>query len=370
MNISLLRIFFFGFLLIPVNTFSQQADFLNPTKIDDGLIVGTANNYLDTALVNALFNDIEAGDYINIHSILVSKDNKLIVEKYFDGYSRDLLHSIRSISKCITAILLGIAVDKGFINDINEGIFNYLPDYQHLKNEENEKITIHHLASMSAGLEWREADISYENENNDETSMYADGDWVGYTLRKRLVSEPGEVFNYSGGVSNVLAAVIQEAVEMPLDQFAEKNLFEPLGIDEYIWRKNRDSTLVSANAGLSIKPRDMIKVGTMLLNKGMWNGNRILSQEWVNSLSSTQVEGGPLGPFTLGYGYMVLVVKKGPDFFPDLKGYAATGNGGQIIWVLPEKNTVFVMTGGNYNSELSQTQPIEIVMKYLYPSLK
>lgn len=370
MNSTGRTIILFCLLLASVNTHAQQSDPLKPQKTNDGIIVGTASHFLDTALVNRLFNDIDAGNYIHIHSLLILKNNELLVEKYFEEYDRDRLHSIRSVSKSVTALLLGIAIDKGYIKSVDEGIFNYLPNYQHLKNDLNEEITLHHLASMSSGLEWREAGISYNDESNDENRMYEDGDWVDYTLRKEMIARPGEVFNYNGGVTNVLAAAIQEAVNMPLDQFAEEHLFTPLGINNYIWRKNRDSTLVSANAGLRITPRDMIKIGTMLLNKGEWNGKRILSQEWVKKLSSTQIEGGPLGPFTLGYGYKVLVVEKGPDFFPGLKGYAATGNGGQIIWVLPEHNTVFVMTGGNYNSDLSQTQPIEMVIKYLYPSLK
>lgn len=361
---------FFSFILTVFSVCSQNDDYLLPQKIADGITVGSANEYLDTTLISDLISDIDSGKYQNMHSVLVLRNNKLIVEKYFEGYHKDSLHQLRSISKCITSILLGIAVDKGFIKSVDESIFNYLPEYRYLKNEKNKKITVHHLASMSTGLSWNESDISYNDENNDENRMYEDGDWVGFTLKKEVIAEPGKIFNYSGGVTNVLAAVIQNAVKMPLDEFAEKYLFLPLEIDNFIWRKNRDRTLVSANAGLRIKPRDMIKIGAMLLNNGVWNKKQVVSKVWVKKLSSKQVSGGPLGPFNLSYGYTVLVVEKGPDFFPKLKGYAATGNGGQIIWVLPEHDTVFVMNGGNYNSDLSQTQPIEIVLKYLYPSLK
>jgi len=370
MNNILKKIILCYLLLISFKAFSQEESFLTPKKINDGISVGDANGNLNTKLISNLVKDIDSGVYKNIHSILILKDNKLLVEKYFNGYNRNRLHQIRSVSKFVTALLLGIAVDKGYIKSIDESVFNYLPNYQRLKNKENEKITIHHLASMSSGLDWNESNLSYDDENNDDSKMYKDGDWVGYTLKKKIIAKPGEVFNYSGGVSNVLAKVIQNAVNMPLDQFAEKHLFTPLAITKFVWRKNRDKTLVSADAGLRIKPRDMMKMGTMLLNKGLWNKKQILSKEWVDRLSSKQVNGGVIGPFVLGYGYMVLVVEKGPDFFPKLKGYASTGNGGQIIWVLPEQNMVFVMNGGNYNSDLSQTQPIEIMLKYIYPSLK
>ncbi|WP_299364073.1 serine hydrolase [Winogradskyella sp.] len=350
--------------------FAQNDDYLNPKMTDDGIVVGNSRQHIDTLLIANLISEIESGSYKNIHSVLVLKDNKLLVEKYFDGYDINQLHQLRSISKCVTGLLLGIAIDKGYIKSVEEGIFNYLPNYQHLKNENNAKIKIHHLASMSTGLDWNETNIPYEDKNNDDNKMYNYGDWVEYTLKKEVVATPGEVFNYSGGVSNILAAVVQNAVGIPLELFAEQHLFNPLGIQNYNWKKNRTQTLVSADAGLSIRPRDMIKIGTMLLNKGEWGDKRILSEKWVKRLSSKQVNGGAMGPFLLSYGYMVLVVEKGPDFLPGLRGYAATGNGGQIIWVLPEQNAVFVFTGGNYNSELSQTQPIEIAIKYLFPAVK
>ncbi len=335
----------------------------------NGLTVGPAANNLDTTFTNQLVAAINAGNYPNTHSVLILKNDRLVFEEYFDGFEAKHLHSIRSITKGITAMLLGIALDQGQIASVDDIIWKYLPDHKHLRNEANQGVTIHHLLTMTPGWAWNESDVSYNDEENDENRMYADGRWVDFTLEKPMTAEPGTTFRYSGGTTNVLAMVIQNAVGERLDKFARKHLFKPLNIKKYEWHLDEEKQLVSANAGLELTPRDMVKVGQLLLNGGIWEGRQVIGSEYIDQLSMQQTDGGPMGPFLLDYGYMVLVIRKGPDFMPGLTGFASTGNGGQIIWVLPHEDAVIVMTGGNYNSELSQLQPIELAIKYIYPAL-
>lgn len=347
-----------------------QDDFLNPPQLDDGWKTQSAREAgFNIQLLKTLSDKIDSGHYKNIHSVLLIKDGKLLMEKYSGGFDRNQTHSLRSISKFLTSTLLGIAIDKGHIASSNEPVFQFLPDYQDLKTEAKGKILLKHLITMSAGLQWKESDVPYGTDENDETQMYRNGEWVRYTLSKPVISEPGIKFEYSGGLANVTAAVLNEALPITGLDFAKKHLFSPLGISDITWRTHRQKDWLNAAAGASMRPRDLAKIGQMYLNGGTWKGKRILSKQWVEQTGSAQVGGGQIGPFTLAYGYTALVIEKGPSFMPSLKGYAATGNGGQILWILPNENAVVVMTGGNYNNELSQTQPMDMMIRYIYPAM-
>ncbi len=357
-------------LILTVHEISAQEDYLNPPQLNDGWETQSAADAgMNTGLLKTLSDKIDSGHYKNIHSVLIIKDGKLLMEKYSGGFDRDRIHSLRSISKFLTSTLLGIAIDKGHIASKEEPVFDFLPQYQDLKTEAKNKILLKHLVTMSAGLEWQESNVPYGTDENDETQMYRNGEWVRYTLSKPVVSEPGIKFEYSGGLANTTAAVLEEALPIPGLDFAKKHLFSPLGISDLTWRTHKQNNWLNAAAGASMKPRDLAKVGQMYLNGGTWKGKRILSKEWVVQAGSPQVGGGQIGPFTLSYGYTALVIEKGPSFMPSLKGYAATGNGGQILWILPNEKAVVVMTGGNYNNELSQTQPMDMMIRYIYPAM-
>ncbi len=348
-------------------------EYLNPPQLRDGLPTSSARAAgFNLELLTQLSNKIDSGQYVNVHSVLVLHKGKLVYEKYSGGFGRDSIHSMRSISKFITSTLVGIAVDRGDIPSIEERIFDFLPEYESLKTPEKYEIRLKHLLNMTAGIEWRESDVPYGTDENDETQMYRDGEWVRYTLSKPLIHQPGTKWEYSGGLANLMAAILQNATGMPGDEYARRYLCKPLGIQQFKWNKNKDHGWVSAAAGVSITPRALAKIGQMFLDSGYWKGNKVLSKGWTEASGKNQIppeESGQIGPFAIGYGYTTLVILKGPDFMPGLKGFAATGNGGQILWILPEDDLVMVMTGGNYDSELSQTQPIDMAVRYVYPAL-
>lgn len=357
------------FIFIGIQLYAQN-DFLNPPPLDDGWETASASKAgLDIELLQILSDKIDSGHYQNIHSVLLIKDGKLLMEKYSGGFDRNRIHSLRSISKFLTSTLLGIAIDKGHIKSRDEPVFNFLPDYEDLKTEAKNKILLKHLITMSAGLQWQESDVPYGTDDNNETQMYRNGEWVRYTLSKPVISEPGINFEYSGGLANVTAAVLEETLPTTGLDFAKRHLFAPLGISDIQWRTHSEHNWLNAAAGASMKPRDLAKIGQMYLNGGTWKGKRILSKKWVTQAGSPQVGGGQIGPFTLTYGYTALVIEKGPSFMPSLKGYTATGNGGQILWILPNENAVLVMTAGNYDNELSQTQPMDMMIRYIYPAI-
>ena len=167
---------------------------------------------VDPALIEKVVNDIRRGEYTEVHSILLFKDGKLVFEEYFEGhefeyeapghhggqvmFERSMPHEVMSVTKSITSICIGIAVDKGFIERVDQSIFDYLPDYRHLATDGKEEITIEHLLAMISGLDWNEWAIPYANRNNDAIAIYFTEDPVEYGLGKSMISEPGKSFNY------------------------------------------------------------------------------------------------------------------------------------------------------------------------------
>ncbi|MEL7123738.1 MAG: serine hydrolase [Bacteroidota bacterium] len=359
-------------LLVPTFVFSQKTyTYRAPKPLQDGIEVASAKDQsVNVELLEKVVQKIKANDYVNVDALLIIKDDQLILEEYFNDYTQDQLHTQRSISKSITALLAGVALDKGFLPSLDAKMMDYLPKYQSYRKPEHEKITLHHMLSMTTGIEWKESDVQYGTDENDETQMYKRKDWFPYVLSKPVVEEPGTKFEYNGGVANLLAQVIKNATNLSADEFADQHLFTPLGIQEFKWNKSKHTGYVSAAAGVQMRPRDMAKLGLLYLNKGKWKGKQLISQQFMEATMRTQIEGQQLGPFMVDYGYMGLVADPLIDA-PGLKdSYVASGNGGQIIWVMPHLDVAIIMTGSNFNNELGQSQPIEIVLQYIYPAVK
>lgn len=380
--------------LITLNTACEK-DYLSlfpyeqPADINDGLETGTLEEVnMDESLVQEVVGRIEDGKFGEVHSILVYKDGLLVLEEYFAGHSyqwdaaghkggyttwdRTTQHCIHSDTKSITSLCIGIAIDKGFINSVDQSIFDYLPDHQYFKSNDKEYITIEHLLTMNSGLQWDEWGVSLGSIENDQIGIWfwEDGP-MDYVLSKDFAAEPGSRFNYSGGDIQILAEILENATGMPLDDFSEKYLFEPLGISSFDWWLNFPSGgQIQAAGGLKITPRDMIKIGAMMLNNGMWNGEQIISEEWVQQCqepfpgnSGIKIPGEDLG--RVGYSYTWWT----KDFTfnrQQINMYFAVGWGGQKIIIIPDLDMVVSFTGANYTSKVHQ---LEILEKYILEAL-
>jgi CubicO group peptidase (beta-lactamase class C family) len=359
-----------------------------PENIDDELDVGTLSEVgIDPALIEKAVNDINRGKYIEVHSMLIFKDNKLVFEDYFPGYKYqwdgpnyhgDLvawtasnLHCIHSDTKSITSACIGIAIDKGFIESVHQSIFDYLPDHQHFNTEGRDKITIEYLLTMTSGLDWEEWGAPYNSEDNPMIGIwFSDKDPITYILERAMKDEPGTSFTYYGGNMILLAEILRNATGMNIDEFSTKYLFEPLGIDSFDWWNRFENGVIEAASGLKMTPRDMIKVGVTFLNNGIWNGRRIISELWleksttafpVNQDIDVPGEDGE----KLGYAYSWWT-KQYSNSGQTINMFIALGWGGQKIMVLPEVNMVVVFTGGNYASEVKS---FSILKKYIIPAL-
>ena len=331
---------------------------------------------LDSLKVSEMEGRILDSTYQNIHSVLIVKDKKLVYEKYFQGYKYDYMaeglkgeliqfdkettHNTASATKSVTSLLVGLAIDKGFIEDINSKIFSFFPSYSKLNDITKEGITVANLLTMSSGLKWNEQDVFYSEEENDIIQLFITSDPVKYILSKPVITNPGTNWYYNGGGSNLLGEIIHQSSQLKLDEFGEKYLFEPLGIDGYEWQSiNPD--LIYASGDLKLKPRDMAKIGQLVLDEGKWNGEQLVSSKWISEMTEHKFV------FSENSGYAchwwIRSYESGVD---NIISIYAEGWGGQRIMVFPTINMVVVFTGGNY---FEQPPLDEIISKYILPSL-
>lgn len=358
-----------------------------PKDLNDGITVGSlAEINIDPALVVQAVKKIKAGVHGQIHSFLVYKSGKLIVEEYFPGnvykweakahhgewvsWSNRRLHSVMSVTKSITSASIGVALDKGFIRSVDQSIFDYLPDHQHLKTEEKSKITIEHLLTMTPGLEWQEWGAPYSSAENPMVGIwYSDKDPVSYILEGTLEHQPGTNFSYYGGNHILLGEILKNATNMTICDLSKEHLFKPMGIDSVHWAVKFDNGVIETAGGLKMKPRDMLKFGIMFLNDGAWNKKRVLSKNWVDRSSKAyhdntfiKVPGEDSGRVGYAYSWWTKTVMIDNE---EVILYWASGWGGQKIVVIPSIETVVVFTGGNYLSGVKQFGIIEDFMLLL-----
>jgi len=334
-----------------------------PVQTNDGLITSTLDDVdMNSRLIEKMVDDIDSNLFEAIHSVLIIKDNKLVFEEYFGGYNKDKLHEICSVSKSICSALMGIAIDKKFIPSVNDPIKTYLPEYTNVDWTGKENITIEDFLNMTSGFQWDEWSTGYGDPENVFRAMISSPDPVKYVLNETLTSEPGSTFTYNTGLPILLGKVISNATSMDLDTFATKYLFKPLGIGTRKWIMYGNKTY-SIGSSLHITPRDMAKFGLLYLNKGKWNGQQIISENWIDKSAECPVLVG--GDTYYGYywwSFPIVMNKK------QIEGYYAIGRAGQYIFVLPTNNMVVVFTSWNDN-ELSDN-PVKIVEQYILPATK
>ena len=342
-----------------------------PGQLDDGWqtdILGNVGILPDslTALMNRL-NDLN-GD--GNHSILIAKNGKLVFEEYFSGYSyfydrnvdfdENTLHHMQSATKGITAILTGIAIDQGIIHGVEDSVHHFLPDYADRFDEQKRKITIEHLLTMTAGFSWDETTYDFGDSRNDLGAMSRSNDYIGYLLNKPVAEEPGSQQLYNSGLAITLGVIIGRQSDMFTSEFANQYLFAPLGITETHWVLWHDGH-PHTGGGLYLRPRDMLKLGQLVLQNGKWDTEQIVSQAWIEKMTTSS-----LPPDWYGYYWHLGQMPYRAD---TVRHWLAIGSGGQEISVFPDLGMVVVLTGGNYEHEFT-IHPYDIYMEYILPSVE
>ncbi len=311
----------------------------------------------------------------NLHAALIVYRGRLVCEHYFAGedqrwgtplgrvaYNAGLRHDLRSISKSITALLFGIAVDRGLIASLDMPVFAWFPEHADLATGEKAKINLRHLLTMSAGLAWNE-DLPYSNPANSERQMSDAPDRCRYVLEQPSIRPAGATWVYNGGLTALLAAILESAVKQPLDTFAQEALFRPLGIEDVEWVRNADGT-ANAVSGLRMRPRDLARIGRLVLDGGQWNGRRVVSKAWIDDSTSPHVNG--LGLFFYGYQWWLgrsLVDRR------EIRWIAGQGYGGQRLYIVPDLDLVVVVMAGLYAEPILQSFIGDIVLRrYALPA--
>ncbi len=333
--------------------------YFKPLQREDGFECSTLSEVgIDSTYIYKLIEDILRGKMATIHSLLIIKDNKLVLEEYFHNYDSKRLHSLESVTKSFTSALMGITIDKKFIPEINEPVWKYFKKWDSTQwVRKKYDISIKNLLTMTAGLDWKPFT---PNEYNDDVNIYTSPDWIGYILNKDLKDKPGDKFFYNNRLMFLQGHIIEESSGLSVDTFATKYLFNELGIKYHRW-KVYDNGITETGGGLKLLPRDMMKFGLMYLNHGKWQGEQVISPQWIKSSTENQVHSNNQ---EYGYNWWIKSYNVNHQIF---NTYYALGHGEQLIMVIPNANTVFVMTAGNY-FQTPQRQD-EILRDYILPSL-
>jgi CubicO group peptidase (beta-lactamase class C family) len=336
-----------------------------PTSRNDGIATGDiAQSDLGRDTAYRIAAGVLDRTWNDVHGVLLYQHGKLVYEEYFYGYDWQRPHQLRSATKSVVSTLVGIAIDQHSIASVNEPVLRHMT-YASYDNPDPRKaqITLRDMLTMQSGLACNDHD---NKSPGNEVVIDETPDWVKATLDLPLINKPGTSgFYCSGGVA-VVGRMTENATHMYLPDFAQKNLFGPLGISssEYTWNYN----LTNADKEYSqihLRPRDMMKIGVMFENDGRWHGKQILSASYAHDAVSalSQVDDS-------GYGYFWWR----PWMYVDMPGGpqhvymgAAQGNGGQKIFILPEYDFVAVFTAGSYNS--GGSAPNKIMNTLILPKL-
>ena len=264
----------------------------------------------------------------HIRGIVLVRNGYVILDASFHPFPGDCPHIIQSCTKSITSALIGIAIDRGSIKGVDRPVLEFFPDLSPRNNDGRKKtLTLHHLLTMSAGLDTRD---SYLYGWEGLRKMTASDDWVSHVLDLPLAAPPGGRFEYSNGVSYLLTAILQRATGMDALAFAGKNLLGPLGIGTIAWPKSPQGINLGWT-GIRMKPLDLARIGYLYLNSGKWEGKQIVSRNWIETSTRKQIHAGTL---TEAYGYQWWIENGGT--------FAALGSGGQYLIVCPRHNVVVV----------------------------
>lgn len=270
-------------------------------------------------------------------AFLVIQNDSILYEEYWDSWEKDSYSNVFSVTKSIVSLLMGIAIDEGYIKSIDESIAKYLPAFD---REPENKITIKNLLTMSSGLSWDEA---YSSLFSVTTQGYY-GDKIKETVMNlHTIAEPGKQFIYRSGDTQLLSFIIEKATGKTIAKYAEEKLWKPMQASmPALWSKDKKDGDEKAFCCFNTNARDIARVGRLILNKGKWNGKQLVPEKYITeattpaSFLENEYGSGPLDY----YGYQIWVHKYKGQNIPYLRGHL-----GQYIYAIPDKNAIVVRLG-------------------------
>ena len=291
-----------------------------------------------------------------IDSILIVRNGYIVSEQYLNReYNQDSLHPIFSCTKSVLSALIGIAIDNGYIESVDQKILDFFPN-QPIANLDSRKenLTIKHLLTMTSGLDWHELDVSYGESDNSFTQLVTSPNWVQYVLDRPMVAAPGEVWNYNSGEFHLLSALLQNATGLPTGDFTINSLAAPLGIVDAYWQTDPHG-IQFGGSGLELTPRSMAKFGFLYLNNGTWDTQQLIPKDWVALSTAGNSSVDTSTDYCFGWWRK-----------PDLHVYYALGYAGQFIFVIPQYDLVVVFT----SFDLTYWPYYDLLGQYIFSSIE
>lgn len=290
-------------------------------------------------------------------SLILMRHGAIVYEAYYNGSRASDSNNIASVSKSMLSALAGIAIERGFSQTTEDRVADYLPAYfDFAPDSALQALTLHDMLTMTHGLAWEE--------NQASRLLNRSNDWLADILRLPMSGEPGARFNYSTGVSHVLAAALAEATGLSVCEFAHRYLFAPLGIEVEFWGLDPQGYFTGGHS-VSMTARELARFGQLYLNEGRWGGEQIVPGWWVAASTSPQVD---IGNNYAGYGYYWWLNRiAGYDM------YSALGAGGQILHVIPSLEVVLATTHGyrgNQRDYAEEAESYEFIWNYLIPAIE
>jgi CubicO group peptidase (beta-lactamase class C family) len=318
---------------------------------------------------------VERGNLSNLHSVVVARRGKLVLEHYYEGpderwgqplgtvtFGPEVKHDVRSISKSIVGLLYGIALDEGRVPGLDEPLVDQFPAYDDLRvDPQRRRLTVAHALTMTLGTEWDES-LPYSDPRNSEIAMELAPDRYRFVLDRPIVAEPGSHWEYNGGATAVLAHLIAKGTGTPLFDYARDKLFRPLGIVDVEWVSGTNGEPAAAS-GLRMRPRDLARIGQLVLTQGSWEGRQIVRRSWLEASFENRVP----AEDELEYGYQWWLGRGRADGRRWIAGF---GNGGQRLVIVPDLDLVVVVLAGNYNQPDAWKLSATIMGEILLPALR
>ncbi|MEQ8653444.1 MAG: serine hydrolase [Kiloniellales bacterium] len=316
---------------------------------------------------------VDAGELEYLHGVVVIKDGQLVTERYYPGrdwrWGRDLgvvdfdadsIHDLRSVTKSIVGLLYGIALDEGLVPPPDAVLVEQFPAYEDLiADPKRRRMLVWHALAMKLGTEWNE-ELPYSDPRNSEIAMEMAPDRYRFVLDRPFVKKPGSWWDYNGGATALIAHLIERGSGQSLKDFARERLFEPMGIEEIDWIQGSDG-VYSAASGLRLRPRDLAKIGQLVLHGGRWEGRQLVPEAWLEESFTPRTT--LFSGIKYGYHWWLGETRAGAPWM------AGFGNGGQRLFILPSAKLIVAVTAGRYNHPEAYKIPVAVIVEHVLPAL-
>jgi CubicO group peptidase (beta-lactamase class C family) len=338
-----------------------------PAPRQDGMAIASAKaEGIDTkplvTMVDSILRETGRREDVQTEGVLIQRHGKLVFEEYFWGQSSDNPHVISSVTKSVTSILTGIAFDRGGAIQLDAPVTSYIADSQSTQwGQQGYPISVRNILSMSSGTAW---DDNVPGANNPSAQLLETSDITRYVMGTVQIHPPGTFYNYDNGLPALMGILVARKMGEPFDRFAEANLFGPLGITNYRWTQVRGGGVLAAG-GFYMLPRDMVKIGQLMLQDGLWNGRRVVSSAWVRESTRQQTAA---DQYPYGF-YWHLTNSKQRHVQAD-DGFLGLGQGGQVIAVFPALDMVVVVTSQNWQIRGLRAMPFQLFDRYILPAIR